>query len=194
MRKFKIQYLLIVILPVLCSWIGSMLSGMKSGPAGLALLYISMGAALLTGLIALFVRYLGGKWHYLIAVVMALVYSALSLQAMNAPISIMPLFLINLVFGVLTIMIVNYVFYVKTLFRFRTIFMGLLGALIFSTYLGFLYMLLTIELPEGYWNASFMYGLILYVFIGFGMSMADLIILRMDVAQLKKQGPMADDS
>lgn len=194
MNKFKFQYLLIVILPVLWSWIGSMLSGMQSGPGGLPLMYINFGAALLTGLMALFIRYLGGQWHYLIAVLISLIYAILSLNLMHAPISLMPLFLINLAYSVLTILIVNYVFYIKTLFRFRTIIFGLVGGLIFSAYLAFLYRLLTVELPEGFWNTSFMYGLILYVFIGFGISMADLIILRMDVAQLKNKGTMEDDN
>lgn len=194
MNKFKIQYLLIVILPLVAGWIGAMLSGTQSGPAGLSLMHISLGVALLTGLMALFVRYLGGQWHYLIAIVLSLIYAAISLKLMNAPISIMSLFLVNLVNAVLTIMLVRSVFYIKTLFRFRTIFFGLLGAMIFSTYLAFLYKTLTIELPVGFWGASFMHGLILYVFIGFGMSMADLIILRLDVAQLKNKGTMEDDS
>ncbi len=194
MNKFKIQYLLILILPLVWSWIGAMLSGAQSGPGGLSLMQISLGAGLLTGLMALFIRYLGGQWHYLIAIVISLIYAALSLRMMNAPISIIPLFLINLVNCVLTILLVRSVFYIKALFRFRTIFFGLAGALIFSSYIAFLYQTLTIRLPEGFWNASFMYGLILYVFIGFGLSMADLIILRLDVAELKKQGTMEDDS
>jgi hypothetical protein len=53
---------------------------------------------------------------------------------------------------------------------------------------------LTVDLPSGFWSANFMYGLILYVFIGFGMSMADLIILRLDVAQLSSKGKPEDDS
>lgn len=98
-----------------------------------------------------------------------------------------PCFLVNLVYSVLTILIVKFVFYIKTIFRFRTILFGFAGAAIFSVYLAFLYQLLTIQLPEGFWNATFMYGLVTYVFIGFGMSMADLIILRLDVAELKSQ-------
>ncbi|MDD3563431.1 MAG: hypothetical protein PHR32_07140 [Candidatus Cloacimonetes bacterium] len=187
MNRFKIEYLLIVILPVLASWIGSLLPGMQSGPVGPSLMHISLGAALLTGLMALFVRYLAGQWHYLIAIVASMLYAGLSLKVMNAPISIMPLFLVNLVYSVLTILIVKFVFYIKTIFRFRTILFGFAGAAIFSVYLAFLYQLLTIQLPEGFWNATFMYGLVSYVLIGFGMSMADLIILRLDVAELKSQ-------
>ncbi|MCB5261991.1 MAG: hypothetical protein LHW64_05435 [Candidatus Cloacimonetes bacterium] len=194
MNKFKIQHLLILILPVLTSWISAMLPGMQSGPFGPPLMYIGLGAAFLTGLMALYIRYLGGHWHYLLAIVISLIYSALSFKMMGAPISIMSLFMINLVFSILTILIVNYVFYIKTLFRFRTLLFGLAGALIFSAYLAFLYQLLTIELQDGFWNVSFMYGLILYVFIGFGLSMADLIILRLDVAQLKNTSSQEDDS
>lgn len=194
MNRFKIEYLLIVILPVLASWIGSLLPGMQGGSIGPSLLHISLGAALLTGLMALFVRYLAGQWQYLIAVAASLLYAGLSLRVMNAPISILPLFLVNLVYSVLTILILKFVFYIKTIFRFRTILFGVAGALIFSVYLAFLYQLLTIQLPEGFWNATFMYGLIIYVFIGFGMSMADLIILRLDVAELKSQGRQDQDT
>ena len=194
MNRFKIEYLLIVILPVLASWIGSLLPGMQSGPGGPSLMHISLGAALLTGLMALFVRYLAGQWHYLIAIVASMLYAGLSLRMMNAPISILPLFLVNLLYSVLTILIIKFVFYIKTIFRFRTILFGVAGAAIFSVYLAFLYQLLTVQLPQGFWNATFMYGLISYVFIGFGMSMADLIILRLDVAELQNQGSQDQDT
>jgi hypothetical protein len=193
MNRFKIQYLLILIFPLVTSWIGAMLSGMQSGPDGISLQQISLAIALLTGMMAMFIRYLHGQWHYLIAIILSAIYASVSLTLLNAPISILPLFLINLAYALLTILIVRYIFYIKSVFRIRTILLGVTGALLFSAYLAAIYSLLTIELPPGFWNASFMYGLILYVFMGFGMSLADLVILQLEVKQLQNEDDAHDD-
>ncbi|MCD8479156.1 MAG: hypothetical protein LRZ88_02310 [Candidatus Cloacimonetes bacterium] len=49
------------------------------------------------------------------------------------------------------------------------------------------------ELPAGFWNAVFINCLIIYVFIAFSMSMADLIILQLEVKRLKKEDSTEDD-
>lgn len=194
MQRFKIQYLLILVFPLIASWIGSILAGMNSGASGLSFSQLSLGIAFVTGTLAISLKYLTWPWHYLLAIVISALLALLSLQAIRAPISIFPLFLLNLTYALLTLLALRYVFYIKFLFRIRTILFGVVGAILFSIYLAALYTLLTIELPSGFWNASFLYGLILYVFIGFAMSLADLVILQMEIKKLKHEDSSSDDS
>jgi hypothetical protein len=65
--------------------------------------------------------------------------------------------------------------------------MGACGGIMLSLYLAGLYLILGIELIEGFWQIAFVYGLIIYVFSAFGMSIADLIILQSEVRQLRKE-------
>jgi hypothetical protein len=193
MNRFKVQYLLIILFPIAGAWLGSMLAGAERDPSGISFGHIALGAAMLCGVTAFFQRYLQSAWQYYAALILAIVFSAFSLIAAKAPISIFSLLLPNLLYAVLSIYLIRFVFYSKSFFRLRTLLMGVCGGIMLSLYLAGLYAMMGIELVEGFWNASFIYGLIIYVFIAFSMSIADLLILQSEVRELKKEETPEDD-
>lgn len=193
MNRFKIQHLLMIVLPVLAAWLGSILAGVKPGPAGISLSSIAISAAFLSGVLALFERYLNDRLKWPVGIFLAVAFAALSLIAADAPISILALLLPNLLYVTISMFLIRFIFYSKSFFRLRTLLMGIFGGLLISAYLAAVYTAIGMELVEGFWSASFMYGLIIYVFASFGMSVADLIILQSEVRQLKKEDASEDD-
>lgn len=192
MNRFRIAYLLIVIFPLLGAFLGSMLSGAEYNGIGISFNAIALAAALLTGVLALLQHYLNSFWQVPVAIFMAIIYSALSMLSIDAPISIFALILPNTVYALLSLLIVRFIFYNRSIFRLRTLIMGILGGIMFSLYLAAIYTLLRVELSSGFWNASFVYGLIIYVFIAFSMSIADLVILQLEVKELQQQNSEDD--
>lgn len=193
MNKFKVQHLLIVVFPIFGGWLGSMLAGVGSDPTGISLVHIAVGAAAMSGITAFFQRYLQSVWQYYSALILAIGFSAYGLMAANAPISIFSLLLPNLLYAVITIYLIRFVYYSKSFFRLRTLLMGIFGGSMISLYLAGLYAMMGIELIDGFWNASFIFGLIAYVFIAFSMSIADLLILQLEVRELKKEDSPDND-
>lgn len=192
MNRFRIAYLLIVIFPLLGAFLGSMLSGAEYNGIGISFNAIALAAALLTGVLALLQHYLNSFWQVPVAIFMAIIYSALSMLSIDAPISIFALILPNTVYALLSLLIVRFIFYNRSIFRLRTLIMGILGGIMFSLYLAAIFTLLRVELSSGFWNASFVYGLIIYVFIAFSMSIADLVILQLEVKELQQQNSEDD--
>ncbi|MCB5279153.1 MAG: hypothetical protein M0Q19_05990 [Candidatus Cloacimonetes bacterium] len=192
MNRFRIAYLLIVIFPLLGAFLGSMLSGAEDNGIGISFNAIALAAALLTGVLALLQHYLNSFWQVPVAIFMAIIYSALSMLSIDAPISIFALILPNTVYALLSLLIVRFIFYNRSIFRLRTLIMGILGGIMFSLYLAAIFTLLRVELGSGFWNASFVYGLIIYVFIAFSMSIADLVILQLEVKELQQQNSEDD--
>jgi len=187
MNKFRLQYLLIILFPVLGALLGSLLYKEQISTEGLNLVHIAVAAALLNGVIALFQYYLQSIWQWRAALVLSLFFAVATLLAVDAPLSILALLMPNLLFALLSIVIIRYVFYNKAVIRLRTLLMGACGGIMLSLYLAGLYLILGIELIEGFWQIAFVYGLIIYVFSAFGMSIADLIILQSEVRQLRKE-------
>ncbi len=193
MSKFKLQYLFVIIFPLLGSLISGILQTDTAGTGGLSLLEISLGLGLFIGIMTLFVRYMESKYYYVPGFLLAAIFAALELIQLNAPISIFPMLMMNLAYGFVIVLMIRYIFYIKTLFRLRTLLFGAAGGLTFSLYLAGIYSMISIPLPDGFWNLALVYGLILHVFIGFALSMADLLILRIEVAQMKRGNKSEND-
>jgi hypothetical protein len=181
------QYLLVILFPVLGALLGSLLYKEQISTKGLSLVHIAVAAAFLTGVIAFFQYYLKSILQWGAAILLSILYAAGTLAMVDAPLSILALILPNLLFALVSIVIVRYVFFNKSIIRLRTLFMGVCGGIMLSLYLASMYLILSIELIEGFWQTAFVYGLIVYVFSAFGMSVADLIILQSEVRQLRKE-------
>jgi len=192
MSKVKIQYIIMLIFPIVGSLISGILQKEDGFGTGLTLIQIGLGLGFFLGLMTLLIRYLRFRQSYLVAIFIAVLFAILSSARMSAPISIFPLILLNLVYALVSMAMIHYIFYIKSLFRIRTLLFGIAGAIAFSLYLYAIYAMLSIPIPEDFWNPVLMYGLFLYVFMGFGMAMADLLLLRMEVAQLQDTEDSSD--
>lgn len=193
MERYRIEHILIILLPLLASWIAVMFSGIPRGVAGFYLYEFAIFAAGLTGVIALYYKYIRGYllWYVTLGLPILLAFVLYTIVPLG--ISIFALVMPNLAYSLLSLALVRFVFYSKALFRLRTLLMGAGGAFILSGYLGAIQSLMGAELPAGFWNAVFINCLIIYVFIAFSMSMADLIILQLEVKRLKKEDSTEDD-
>ncbi len=193
MNLKKTQYLLLIAFPLLGAYLGSMLAGAAEDSPGISLMNIALAAAFLCGILAFFQRLGQQLWQWYAAIFLALLFSMTSMLMIEAPISIFSLLMPNLLYCFISVLLIRYVFYGKYFFRLRTLLMGLFGGLMTSTYLAALYSMMGIELAENFWNTAFLFGLIVYVFIAFSMSVADLILVRGEVKELRKEDKPEDD-
>jgi hypothetical protein len=193
MNRYRVEHNLIVLLPLVASWIAVMFSGIPRGSAGLHLFEIAMFAGGITGVIALFYKYIQGSLLWYVTIILPILLAFVLYTIVPLGISIFALVMPNLAYALLSLALVRFVFYSKALFRLRTLLMGVGGAFLLSGYLGAIQSLMGAELPPGFWNAVFINCLIIYVFIAFSMSMADLIILQLEVKRLKKEDHSEDD-
>jgi len=193
MNRFRIQHILIVVFPILGALVSGILQKEDPAHSGPRLMHIGIFISIYMGIMTLFLKYLGGKYSYYLGAFLALIFSIPLHIALSSPISIFPILLLNLAYGFVSILMIRYLFYIKTLFRMRTLLLGAAGALCFGFYLSAIYRMLSIPLPADFWSPILMYGLILYVFMGFGMSMADLMLLRIEVGQLRKGDESTND-
>lgn len=193
MNRFRFQHILVVFFPILGALISGILQKEDPSHAGVTLMQIGIFIGIFMGIMTLMIRYLMSKYSYYVAAFIALIFAIPLYNALNAPISIFPLLLLNLIYGLLSVIMIRYLFYLKSLIRLRTLFLGIAGAICFGLYLYAIYAMISIPLPDDFWNPVLMYGLILYIFIGFAMSLADLLVLRIELNQLRKGDSSEDD-
>jgi len=125
-----------------------------------------------------------------------LLYGLLMLLRFKMELSLVLLFLLNLACGFLLWLILRYTYFSKTLIRLRTLIFSLVSALVLSVYFELLLSLLKQEKGENTFRDLFFNALVLFIFIGVGISLAILIITRKeikDIAQTKKTDEEEND-
>jgi hypothetical protein len=201
MNRFKTEHILVVLFPLIASIIGAILAGMPPSLGTLNIFQISIVAALLTGVIALFYRYLAGPALWYVVIGAPILLSILMILKISASISIFALVLPNLAYSLATLGMLKYLYYSKLFLRLRTLLIGLSGGLLLSGYLAAIDQLINLDpaadgmrqmLYTGF-NSTFLSSLIIYVFIAFAMSVADLIILQKEVKRLKAESDSPHD-
>ncbi|HOA30224.1 MAG TPA: hypothetical protein PKL34_09285, partial [Candidatus Cloacimonadota bacterium] len=117
-----------------------------------------------------------------------------------ASVSIFSLVLPNLAFSLAMYAMIRYIYYARNMIRLRTLLMGITGGLVFSGYITALSklagpddsMFLRDVLMQSA-NTRLLNGLIIFVFISFAMSVADLIIVQIEVKRMKAEADQPDD-
>lgn len=186
MNRFKLSYLLLILLPMLFAGFGSYFAGAEISSKGFSLFHLSVGVAFLCGLISLVSHYQKSRHSLIITFFATLVFTAVMIVLMRAPISLLSLFMANLLFVFLNYLFIYYIFYHKDLYRIRTLFMGLCGGFLFALYIPYLYGLIG-RPQKASFSTFFIFGLIVYVFIGFSLSIADLAIIKDEVGELRQK-------
>lgn len=193
MNRFRPEYSLIVLFPLVASLVAALLAGIPVFAHKLGMFQLALAAGLLTGIIALFHKYLPATslWYAVLGLPILMAFAIYML--IPASISIFALVLPSLAFSLATLALVKYLYYAKSLIRLRTLLMGIGGALILSGYWAAVYKLEGSDLPLGFWNETLLNSMIIYVFIAFSLSVADLIILQIEVKSLKAEAKTEDD-
>ncbi|HHV37409.1 MAG TPA: hypothetical protein GXX77_06215 [Candidatus Cloacimonetes bacterium] len=190
MDRYRYTLLLILLLPIIAAGIGSYLA--EREVLNSSLIQVSLGAGLLCGVSALFAHYLRSRITHSILLLSIFIVTILTRLTIKSPVNLISLLMVNLVFGYVNHLMIIKVFYHKDLARIRTLFVGLGGGVIFGVYLPYLYSLVGVHY-ENVFSTFFMFGLIVYVFIAFAMSMADLIIIKSEVEELQSQQSYDED-
>ncbi|HOH97332.1 MAG TPA: hypothetical protein PL188_03365 [Candidatus Cloacimonadota bacterium] len=188
MHRFRLRHILVLILPLVMAWLSAYLSGASLEKGVIGPLHIAMGVSIILSLLALFYHYWESPFYWLVIVVIPIIYAVLASLVLSSKSSLIVQVIPNLILAIGNLALLKYVFYDKTMFRMRTILISIGGAILLSVYLAMVYILQGMKLPEGFWSSTMISSLFIYVFIGFGLSFADLIVIRGDVKELRKDG------
>ncbi len=115
-----------------------------------------------------------------------LLYGLLMLLRFKTEISLFLLFILNLVCGFLLWLILRYTYFSRTLIRVRTLIFSLVSALVLSVYFKLLMSLLKQAKGANTFRDYFLNALVLFIFIGVGISLAILIITRKEIREESK--------
>lgn len=170
------------------AWLSAYLSGASLEKGVIGPLHIAMGVSIILSLLALFYHYWESPFYWLVIVVIPIIYAVLASLVLSSKSSLIVQVIPNLILAIGNLALLKYVFYDKTMFRMRTILISIGGAILLSVYLAMVYILQGMKLPEGFWSSTMISSLFIYVFIGFGLSFADLIVIRGDVKELRQDG------
>lgn len=193
---YKYELALVVILPIIIAIIGgSFIYGGFKSFAGLGVPDIVkgmigpfdfyIGCSLLMGLIALLYRYIKTSLYFLATVLLSLVYAVYLSRNTVYPIGLIKGFTGIFAVSVALTFIVTHVFFNHRLMHFRTALLGILSALALTAFFRYIFFVLKAEIEAGFWINRFVSSLFLFMFIGFGLSMADLIAIKADIKRSK---------
>ena len=115
-----------------------------------------------------------------------LLYGLLMLLRFKMELSLFLLFILNLVCGFLLWLILRYTYFSRTLIRVRTLIFSLVSALVLSVYFKLLMSLLKQAKGANTFMDYFLNALVLFIFIGVGISLAILIITRKEIREESK--------
>lgn len=141
--------------------------------------------ALLMGVIALLYHYLGSSLAWIAVILLPLGFSLFFLD--RVPLSLTAFYFVNLALAALLALMVRYLFFRRDIMRFRMIICSLIGAALLMLYMRALYLLAGVTFEPERWGGTFVSGLILFVFVTFGMSMADKVIQRHEYKRLQAE-------
>lgn len=147
--------------------------------------------ALVCGAVALLYHYLNRPLAWIAVILLALAFALLFHKPTGLPLT--GFFLINLVLGAMLTLLVKYLFFLKALVRWRMIITTMLGAGLIALYFRGLFWLTKTEFESGFWSAYFVNGILLFVFIAFGLSLADMLVQRAEIAQLRASQVSEED-
>ncbi len=187
--KLMPRHLTMLILPVFLAIIGGyILTGnlanfMGTGTQGVSQAELYFAISLLCAALAFSWRYLPVYFTWGIGLFLPVIFAVISYPQLGSKVSFFILSIMNIVFAAGIWIILRFTFFFKKLIRMRTAAFAIAAAALFTAYMKGLYYLLQQPFPSG----IFINALLLFIFIGFGLSLADIIIIRKEVEILKKE-------
>lgn len=159
-------------------------------PKGIGNLEVGIVLALVMGLAAMLGHYLKTSLVWLAVLVVSMAASLLGAGIVGLRLTYF--FLPNLVLAILLTLIVRYVFFNPAMLRIRLIVTSALSALSLALYYRVLHLITGTPFPASDWQAKGVNGLIVFVFITFGLSVADLVIVNMEIKKLRAERAQKD--
>ncbi|HNT52412.1 MAG TPA: hypothetical protein PKH19_03350 [Candidatus Syntrophosphaera sp.] len=203
--RFKPVMLLAIVIPVLVSWAGYTLLysnqekqsvAVSSAPqAGDPILVnkpqasattpqtstidyqsLLLYLALLAGAVALIGHYLRSSLVWLAVIALPLGFSLLYFSKFQ--LTLLNFYLANLALAALLALLILRLFYLRAFLRLRMIVCSVVAAGLLTLYLRALYLITGTAFPAGGLSQFYVPALIMFIFVTFGLSLADMVILR----------------
>ncbi|GEM_PF-498468 len=197
--KIMPRHLLLLLYPVIGAILAGMLfSGNLAGfirtasGKGISQAQICLGLGLLTGAISFSERCLGKNFLWGVLIFLPLLFGLAVMPQLGSKISLAMVYLLNLAFAIGLWLALRYTFFAKSLIKVRTAVFALLAALLLTLYFKGLYLILGMVFLREMWMGFYWNSLFLFIFTGFGLSLADIAILRKDYRDLPRS--VADDA
>jgi len=216
--KFKPILLLVILFPLIGAFLGYLLTAstqdnttqvvssstdesvMVKGPypvpeplsKELTLIELTFYLALLCGIVALVYHYLSSSIAWIAVIFLPLIFCILYLE--RTGLSLTLFYLPTLALSVLIALMIKFLFFNKKVLHFRLILCTLLGAGIITIYLYSLYLLTSTPFTKSDGLAFFWTSIILFVFVLFGISLADMFILRYQTRWIKAEQKEIEES
>jgi hypothetical protein len=146
---------------------------------------ISLYLSLLFGCVAFLWFYLRSSLVWVAVIAISILFSLWA--AITLGISIIPFYLVSLFFAVLFALLVRYFFFWPPILRFRMVLCSIVGAALLTLYYRGIFWVTSQECVPSWWSSVATNSLIAMIFITFGLSMADLIILRKEISDANKE-------
>ena len=195
MERTKIlpRHLLLLFFPIIAAILGGLLfSGSfieftnNWGGRGISYAELYFALSFFIGSLAFGYSCLPKKALLGVQIFIPLLYGLLMLLRFKMELSLFLLFILNLVCGFLLWLILRYTFFSRTLIRVRTLIFSLVSALVLSVYFKLLMSLLKQAKGANTFMDYFLNALVLFIFIGVGISLAILIITRKEIREESK--------
>jgi len=195
MERTKIlpRHLLLLFFPIIAAILGGLLfSGSfieftnNWGGRGISQAELYFALSFFIGSLAFGYSCLPKKALLGVQIFIPLLYGLLMLLRFKMELSLFLLFILNLVCGFLLWLILRYTYFSRTLIRVRTLIFSLVSALVLSVYFKLLMSLLKQAKGANTFRDYFLNALVLFIFIGVGISLAILIITRKEIREESK--------
>lgn len=185
-RTFKPEMLLILVLPIVLSLLASTGGASSDNPSGfIGQFEIYLATAVLIAVLAFLIYLQKTTLALVAAVLIPLVYSVLILQLTPESTPIYILFLPMLIFALISLFLLKHVFYNLAFLRFRTIMFSILAGMGMTIYFWMQTLMMKVPLETGFWVNRLVNSILLFIFIALGLSVADMIIVRKEIAAIK---------
>jgi len=186
------RHFLLLVMPIAFAFLGGVLliSNLNSmvAPAvrqGISQAQFYLAISTLTGALAFSWRYLARPYTWAVMLFLPVIFALAVYGQLGGRISFSLLSLLNIAFSAGMMFILRYTFFTRSITRIRTSAFAIASALLLTLYFKAIYLIT--KLPES--PGVFVNALFLFVFIGFGLSLADIMLIRMEIADKRKHTP-----
>jgi len=193
MERIKLmpRHLLLIAVPIVAAFLGGLLfsGNLKSfmqGNGGISTAQLFLGISLLCGVLAFSWRCLPKSVSWAFIVFSPLLIAVLTVLKTGGSQSLIVTFLLNLAFTAGLWGVLQLTFFSKNMLKIRTAAFALFASVLLTLYFRILFATLGVPFLKTDWTVYFMNALFLFIFIGFGLSLADVYIIRKDVEEGKR--------
>ncbi|MDD2331621.1 MAG: hypothetical protein PHI68_03090 [Candidatus Cloacimonetes bacterium] len=195
-NQYGAELIIVILLPVIISMVGGMFITGGFGQFSafnpdmfFSWLHVYLVASLLVTMMALVTNYWKTKYGVYAVQVLTILFALVADLTLGRDVGLIHYLVPMFVLNGFSWLLLRYVFFNTYLLRFRTLVMGLSLALVLTISYRVLYLLLGKAVETGFWLSYYTLFLYLSIFICFGLSFADLLVIKIYIKRLKQNPP-----